>query len=72
MNEATALIQSFAKKTGQSEKTIEMAWDDIKKGLLKSKKETDPAFYPILVSTVKKKFDLEENISEKLLISLLG
>lgn len=59
--ETNAVVQSFADKTGKSVDTIEKYWKDIKQGLLDSgKKEDEDGFYAILVSTLKKKLDLNK------------
>lgn len=60
--ESSAQIQSLAKKAGKSVAEVEKKWDEIKAGLLKSGvKETDDKFYPVLVSTLKKAYDITEN-----------
>ena len=57
--ETSALIKSFAEKTGKSEAEIETMWQDIKSGLIKSgKKESDESFYALLVTALKNKLNL--------------
>ena len=57
--ETSALINSFAKKSGKSAKDIDALWNKIKSKLLSSgKSETDNSFYPILVSILKKQLNL--------------
>lgn len=64
----TAQIKSLADKAGVSVSTMDNAWNNIKDGLKKSgMKEDDPMFYGTLVNTLKKKFDIKESLSEKLL-----
>lgn len=59
ITEATALIKSFAEKTGKPEQEIDAMWNEIKSALLKDgKSEDDPQFYGLLVSVLKKKLDL--------------
>jgi hypothetical protein len=48
------VIDSIAKKTGKSREVVERTWNKIKAGLKKSIPESDPKFYAVLVSTVKK------------------
>jgi len=48
------VIKSIAKKTGKSKAEVEAKWNKIKDGLKKSIPESDPKFYAILVSTLKK------------------
>jgi len=48
------VVKSLAKKTGKSVSTVEAKWKKIKDGLSKSIPESDPKFYAVLVSTLKK------------------
>jgi hypothetical protein len=59
ITEANALIQSLSTKSKKSISQVEKVWNDIKKGLEKSgMKDSEEKFYPILVSTLKKKLNL--------------
>ncbi len=58
----TPLLKSLADKSGKSINLIEKMWNKIKNGLLKTYKESDSKFYPILVSIIKKKLNISEGI----------
>jgi hypothetical protein len=56
LTETNAQINAFAEKSGKSKETVEKMWNEIKKSLIDDgKKETDPRFFGLLVSILKKK-----------------
>ena len=59
-----SVIKGIAKRTGKSEEEVEAHWNDIKEGLSKSMDENDPKFYPVLVSTLKKRLSEGVKISD--------
>lgn len=60
-------IASLAKRSGKSVQAIEKVWNDVKSGLMKSIPESDPKFYAVLVSTIKKKLGIKKKkVTKKL------
>lgn len=57
--EAASTVSSFAKKTGKSEAEVEKLWKEAKKAALKSTKESDPNFFGLVVTILKKKLRLD-------------
>lgn len=66
----TNIIKFFVKNTNKSESEIETLWDKTKEDLIKSGyKETNEKFFPILVTILKRKLKINENIRFKNYIS---
>jgi hypothetical protein len=59
ITETAEVVRALANKSGKRESEVEKAWDEIKASLLKqNNKESDPQFYGLLVSILKKKLNL--------------
>jgi hypothetical protein len=59
ITESTALIKSFAEKSGKSIDDVEGLWKETKQELIKKgKNEDDEGFYPTLVTILKNKLKL--------------
>ncbi len=59
LNEATALIKSFAKKSDKAVADVEKIWNSIKASLIKAgKKQSDPNFFQQLVGGLKRSLKL--------------
>lgn len=52
------IVKSFASKTGKSESEVEKLWDKAKAAV--DKPESDPSYYPIVTSILKKMLGLKE------------
>ena len=58
--ETNAVISSFAKKSGKSEKEVEAMWKKIKASLLaQGHKESDDNFFALLVGSLKNSLHLK-------------
>lgn len=61
ITETSALIASFAEKTGLSKGEVEKIWKSIKQNMIDNGKNPDEeSFYPILVSALKKAINLTD------------
>ena len=55
------IISSFAEKSGKSKEEVERLWDETKQKLIDNgAKESADNFYPILVSILKKKLNIND------------
>lgn len=58
--ETADVVKSLANKSGKSVAEVEGMWDEIKQSLSDDgKQETDPQFYGLLVSILKKKLNID-------------
>lgn len=53
------IVKTFAEKTGKSTKEIEKKWNEAKAIASKSYKETDPKYFPVVTTILKKMLKLE-------------
>lgn len=60
-----ALVKTYAKKTGKSEKEVEDLYTQAKKIVKKqySIGEEDESFYPLVIGTLKKSLGIKDSIS---------
>lgn len=61
----SSLVKSFADKTGKSIDQVEKIWKDSKSELMKDKATSDPSFFPVLTSIVKRKLGIKENLLDR-------
>lgn len=57
----SSIVLSFAKKTGKSVAEIEKKWEEAKEAVKKSTSESQPKFYPEVVTVLKKMLHINES-----------
>lgn len=60
----SAVIKSFAKKSGKTESEVDSVWNETKQEVGKNTSESDPKFWALVNSIVQKKLGISKSFKD--------